>query len=302
MSIQVQNLSKSFGSQKVLNNISFEVNKSEILGFLGPNGAGKTTTMRIITGSLSYDQGQIKISDRDISENPIFTKSKIGYLAEHNPLYQEMYVREFLDFTANIFKIENKKKKIDEMIELTGLKSEQNKKIKFLSKGYKQRVGLAHVLIHDPEILILDEPTSGLDPNQLREIRTLIKRTGQNKTVIFSTHIMQEVKALCDRVIILNKGSIVADCNIQDIDKYYNENLKSVLVEFENNIDIEALKKLLSIKHVESISPLSFRLRGNDDKKMKREVFDFAKNNNYVLTSIGSEDVDIDTVFANLTN
>ncbi|MEZ4907591.1 MAG: ATP-binding cassette domain-containing protein [Saprospiraceae bacterium] len=301
MSIKVNNLYKSFGDQVVLNDISFEANKSQILGFLGPNGAGKTTTMRIITGSLISDGGEVFVSGINVQDDPLEAKKKVGYLAEHNPLYGEMYVREFLGFVSDIYKISDKKNRIDEMIEKTGLTKEQNKKLKFLSKGYKQRVGLAQAMIHNPEVLILDEPTSGLDPNQLREIRTLIKEIGHDKTVIFSTHIMQEVQALCDRVIILNGGKIVADGSLSELDNYKSKNLKSVIVEFDSIIDSKMLKGIDSISNFEIITEYSFRLFGEDDKRMKREIFEFAKNNDKVLISVLSENVDIDSVFADLT-
>ncbi|MBK7094628.1 MAG: gliding motility-associated ABC transporter ATP-binding subunit GldA [Saprospiraceae bacterium] len=302
MSVKVTNLVKTYGTQKVLDNISFEANKSQILGFLGPNGAGKTTTMKIITGSLMPDSGKVFVSGMDISSNEIETKRLIGYLAEHNPLYQDMYIREFLDFIASIYKINDKNKKINQLIELTGLGKEQNKQIKQLSKGYKQRVGLAQVLIHDPEVLILDEPTSGLDPNQLREIRNVILETGKNKTVIFSTHIMQEVQALCDRVIILNNGRIVADESIDKLENYVQHTLRSVLVEFETKINISGLKALSSIREVERISENVFKVKGIDDKQIKRDIFDFAKKNDYLLISIHNENIDVDKVFENLTH
>ena len=302
MSVKVTNLVKTYGTQTVLDNISFEAKESQILGFLGPNGAGKTTTMKILTGCLMPDSGQVFISDLEISKNELETKRRVGYLAEHNPLYQDMYVREFLGFIASIYKISDKSKKIKELIEVTGLGNEQNKLIRQLSKGYKQRVGLASVLIHDPEVLILDEPTSGLDPNQLREIRNVIKATGKNKTVIFSTHIMQEVQALCDRVVILNNGKIVADESIGKLDSYMNSNLLSVMVEFETKIDIAGLKELNSVKEVEKLTENVFKIKGIDDKQMKREVFEFAKKNDHLLISIHNENIDVDKVFENLTH
>jgi len=211
MSIQVSNLTKVYGKQKAIDDISFNVGKAEIVGFLGPNGAGKSTTLKIITGYLQQDGGNVLVSGQNVNKEPLAIKSLIGYLPEANPLYYEMYIREYLEFIAGLHKIENPKEKIADVIEVTGLSVEANKKIGQLSKGYKQRVGLAAALIHDPEVLILDEPTSGLDPNQIIEIREVIKTLGQNKTVLFSSHILQEVEALCDRVIIINKGKIVAD-------------------------------------------------------------------------------------------
>lgn len=302
MSIEVKGISKSFGEQKVLDNLSFEADKSQILGFLGPNGAGKTTTMRIITGSLMPDEGEVYVSGLNNKDHVLEVKRKIGYLAEHNPLYQDMYVREFLDFNANIYKIENKKQKINELIDITGLGKEQNKLIRQLSKGYKQRVGLAQVLIHDPEVLILDEPTSGLDPNQLREIRNVIKATGKDKTVIFSTHIMQEVQALCDRVIILNNGKIVADEAINKLVNTVDLNFKTVIVEFDNEVDIKILKSLKSINEIEQISEFQFKIKGKDDKLMKKEILEFAHKKSMTINSIQNEVIDVDKIFAKLTH
>jgi ABC-2 type transport system ATP-binding protein len=302
MSIEVRGISKSFGEQKVLDSISFQADKSQILGFLGPNGAGKTTTMRIITGSLMPDGGEVFVSGLNNREHEIEVKRKIGYLAEHNPLYQDMYVREFLDFNANIYKIENKRQKINELIEVTGLVKEQNKLIRQLSKGYKQRVGLAQVLIHDPEVLILDEPTSGLDPNQLREIRNVIRQTGKDKTVIFSTHIMQEVQALCDRVIILNNGKIVADEAINKLANAVDFNFKTVIVEFDNEVDIKNLRALASVSEVDQISESQFKMKGKDDKQMKKEILDFAHRKSLTINSIQNEVVDVDQIFAKLTH
>ncbi len=214
MSIVVNELVKMYGEQRAVNKLSFQVGKGEIVGFLGPNGAGKSTTMKMITGYLSPDEGVVTVDGIDVSKDPIKAKRRIGYLPEANPLYFDMYVKEYLDFIAGIHEIKNKKQRIKEVIELTGLVVEQKKKIGQLSKGYKQRTGLAAALIHDPEVLILDEPTSGLDPNQIIEIRNVIKAQGTNKTVLFSSHILQEVEAICDRVIIINKGTLVADDTI----------------------------------------------------------------------------------------
>ncbi|MFN3849233.1 MAG: gliding motility-associated ABC transporter ATP-binding subunit GldA [Spirosomataceae bacterium] len=219
MSIKIQNLSKVYGTQKAVDNISFEINKGEIVGFLGPNGAGKSTTMKIMTGYIPATEGTAEINGFDVKTNPMQVKQTIGYLPEHNPLYLDMYVREFLEFVGSMYGLSGKnlKNRIDEVIELVGLSIEKHKKIGQLSKGYRQRVGIAQALIHDPEVLILDEPTTGLDPNQLVEIRGLIKQIGQNKTVVFSTHIMQEVEAICDRVVIINRGKIVADGNLNEL-------------------------------------------------------------------------------------
>src|SRR5947207_1676327 len=235
MSIEVKNLLKIYGEQKAVNNISFKVGRGEIVGFLGPNGAGKSTTMKIITGYLQKNGGDAFISGINVSDDPLATKKKIGYLPEANPLYYDMYVREYLDFISELHKIKNKKSKIEDVIALTGLTVESKKRIGQLSKGYKQRVGLAAALIHDPEVLILDEPTSGLDPNQIIEIREVIKQQGKNKTVLFSTHILQEVEAICDRVIIINKGEIVADDKLSNLQKAKDKHI--VLVKFKEAVN-----------------------------------------------------------------
>lgn len=227
MSIEINGLTKRYGAQKAVDNISFKLNKGEIAGFLGPNGAGKSTTMKIITGYLQADEGTVEVCGIKVTNDNIDTKKRIGYLPEANPLYYDMYVREYLDFIAGVHQVQNKKHRIEEVIKITGLTPESDKTIGQLSKGYKQRVGLAAALIHDPEVLILDEPTTGLDPNQIIEIRELIKNLGRDKTVLFSSHILQEVEALCDRVIIINKGQVVADDSLSNV-KSKGENLEDV--------------------------------------------------------------------------
>src|SRR6476661_9662829 len=247
MSIEVKNLLKQYGEQKAVNGISFKVNKGEIVGFLGPNGAGKSTTMKMITGYLQPDAGDINVSGIDVKKDPLAAKKKIGYLPESNALYYDMYVREYLDFIADVHEIKNKKARIEEVIHLTGLTPESRKTIGQLSKGYKQRVGLAAALIHDPEVLILDEPTSGLDPNQIVEIRNVIKEQGRNKMVLFSSHILQEVEAICSRVIIINKGTIVADdtlVNLRLSDTAYH----TVIVQFAQSIDINMLAAIEGVQ------------------------------------------------------
>ena len=228
MSIKVKDVSKYYGQQAALQSVSLEIKKGEIVGFLGPNGAGKSTLMKIITTYLAADEGQVEVCQENVEENPLSVRQKVGYLAEHNPLYLEMYIKEYLDFIANLYGCS--KECVSDMIEITGLSPEQHKKIGKLSKGYRQRVGLAAALIHEPEVLILDEPTTGLDPNQLVEIRTLIKNSGKNKTVMLSTHIMQEVEKMCNRVIIINKGKIVADEQLEtlkakkiDLESYFQQ-------------------------------------------------------------------------------
>src|SRR4026209_46992 len=257
MSIEVKNLLKVYGGQKAVNNISFKVNKGEIVGFLGPNGAGKSTTMKIITGYLEQSGGEAYVCGMNVADEPLETKKKIGYLPELNALYYDMYVREYLAFVAEVHKIESRKlsgqkKKIESVINTVGLGSESKKKIGQLSKGYKQRVGLAAALIHDPEVLILDEPTSGLDPNQIIEIREVIKSQGKNKTVLFSSHILQEVQAMCDRVIIINKGEIVADDKLSNLQKA-GDRQQSITVEFKEPIQIEWLQRLQSVNSVKNI-------------------------------------------------
>src|SRR6187551_1924282 len=241
MSIEVKNLLKVYGEQKAVNDISFKVSKGEIVGFLGPNGAGKSTTMKIITGYLEKTSGEAFVCGMNVADQPLETKKKIGYLPELNALYYDMYVREYLAFVAEIHKVESRKlsgqkSKIESVIELTGLTVESKKKIGQLSKGYKQRVGLAAALIHDPEVLILDEPTSGLDPNQIIEIRNVIKEQGKNKTVLFSSHILQEVQAICDRVIIINKGELVADDTLNNLQKNNKSNI--VRVSFKESLEM----------------------------------------------------------------
>lgn len=233
MSLEVKGLVKIYGQQKAVDNISFKVNKGEVVGFLGPNGAGKSTTMKILTGYLQQTEGTAIVSDIDVKNNPIEAKRKVGYLPEANPLYYDMYVKEYLSFIAGVHSLNNINIKVDEVIELVGLQVEKNKKLGQLSKGYKQRVGLAAALIHQPEVLILDEPTSGLDPNQIIEIRNVIKEQGKNKTVLFSSHILQEVQAICNRIIIINKGKIIADDSLLNLTK--NESLENVFRKLTNN-------------------------------------------------------------------
>src|SRR6266487_2286443 len=245
MSIEVKNLLKVYGKQKAINNISFKVDNGEIVGFLGPNGAGKSTTMKIITGYLHQTSGHAFVSGINVSENSSMTKMKIGYLPEANALYYDMYVREYLEFISEIHKIKNKKSKIENVIQLTGLTVESKKKIGQLSKGYKQRVGLAAALIHEPEVLILDEPTSGLDPNQIVEIRDVIKQQGKNKTVLFSSHILQEVEAICDRVIIINKGEIVADDKLSNLQKSKKD--QHVVIVFKESLSSETMQQLPAV-------------------------------------------------------
>ena len=301
MSIQVSNLTKIYGEQKAINNISFTIDKAEIVGFLGPNGAGKSTTMKIITGFLEADNGNAFVSGLNVQSDKLETKKKIGYLPEGNPLYYEMYVREYLEFIANVHQIKNVKSRIEEVITLTGLTVESKKNIGQLSKGYKQRVGLAAALIHDPEVLILDEPTSGLDPNQIVEIREVIKNLGKNKTVLFSSHILQEVEAICDRVIIINKGNIVADDQLSNLQKT-NKNSHAVIVQFKEEVNIELLKKLSDVDQVKHYQISNFKLETQNPEFVRKQLLELSLQHNLNIVSLQSESNSLEEVFRNLTN
>ncbi|MDE3253700.1 MAG: ATP-binding cassette domain-containing protein, partial [Bacteroidota bacterium] len=259
MSIEVSQLLKQYGEQKAVNGASFQVKKGEIVGFLGPNGAGKSTTMKIITGYLQADTGKALVCGLDVQAHPIEVKKKIGYLPEANPLYPEMYVREYLSFIAGVHQLPHVKKAVEQVIALTGLTVEARKKIGQLSKGYKQRVGLAAALIHDPEVLILDEPTSGLDPNQIIEIRNVIKQQGQNKTVLFSSHILQEVEAICDRVVIINKGNIVADDTLAQLQKGEKDQ-HIVTIQFSDSVDLSLLQAMANVDRVLSLQAHQYKI------------------------------------------
>ena len=302
MSITVTNLSKNYGAQKVVNNISFAINKGEIVGFLGPNGAGKSTTMKMITGYLQADGGTAQVCGITVHINNNETKSKIGYLPEANPLYVDMYVREYLAFVGSIHNVETSKQKIEEIINTVGLTLEANKKISQLSKGYKQRVGLAAALFHNPEVLILDEPTSGLDPNQIIEIREVIKRLGQNKTVLFSSHIMQEVEAICDRVIIINKGNIVADDTLSNLQKG-NTSTQNITVGFTEEINMEWLQKLQDVTSVTTGSPFTYQLSTNNSDGVKKQLLQLAIDKNLSIQNLQSQaSSSLEDVFRSLTS
>ena len=300
MSITVKNLSKKYNSQKAVDGISFIVNKAEIVGFLGPNGAGKSTTMKMITGYLEADTGDIEVCGIAVKENNIETKRRIGYLPEANPLYPDMYVREYLQFVANVHEIKNSKQVIEDVIATVGLVPESNKKIGQLSKGYRQRVGLAAALVHDPEVLILDEPTSGLDPNQIVEIREVIKKLGQNKTVLFSSHIMQEVEAICDRVIIIHKGNIVADDTLQNLQKTSTGN-QYVTVEFKNKVDVQLLKKLNAAIEVKNIQYSIFNIKCSNTDSVRKQLLQLSIDHNLNIVSLQSETQNLESVFKSLT-
>jgi ABC-2 type transport system ATP-binding protein len=300
MSISVSNLTKIYGEQKAVNDISFAIGNNEIVGFLGPNGAGKSTTMKIITGYLAADAGTAIVRGINVNTDPLEAKKQIGYLPEGNPLYYEMYVREYLEFIAGIHDLKSDvKKRIEEVIDLTGLRIESNKKTGQLSKGYKQRVGLAAALIHDPKVLILDEPTTGLDPNQIVEIRQVIKDLGKNKTVLFSSHILQEVESICDRIIIINKGTIVADDSLVNL-RSVNKNSHIVLVEFARKPDLNLLKNIDGVEHAEENQNQYF-IQTSDPEKVKRLLLEFSLKNSLDILSLQSKSKSLEEVFRNLT-
>ncbi|HEY5407008.1 MAG TPA: gliding motility-associated ABC transporter ATP-binding subunit GldA [Ginsengibacter sp.] len=301
MSITVSNLTKNYGNQKAIDNISFNAANNEIVGFLGPNGAGKSTTMKIVTGYLKADSGSVTINGIDINTNSMETKKQIGYLPEGNPLYHEMYVREYLNFIAAIHQIKtDRKKRIEEVIDLTGLRIESNKKTGQLSKGYKQRVGLAAALIHNPGVLILDEPTSGLDPNQIIEIRQVIKNLGKNKTVLFSSHILQEVESICDRVIIINKGNIVADDTLANL-QLANNAYHIVMVQFAEKIDKQLLLNLDKVQKIEEEKSSIYKIQTSDPENIKKQILKLSLENNLNIISLQSEIKSLEEVFRNLT-
>ncbi len=298
MSIEVQNISKSFGAQKALDNVSFSIKKNEIVGFLGPNGAGKSTLMKILTTYVNADSGKAFVNDNDVALNARLVQQSIGYLPEHNPLYLEMYVREYLEFNADIYKVA--KKRIDEVILVTGLLPESHKKISQLSKGYRQRVGLATALLHNPSVLILDEPTTGLDPNQLVEIRDLIKNIGKEKTIFLSTHIMQEVEAICDRVIIINNGKIVADKNIESLLHEVKEQL--IEVEFDKPISEDLWNGFANLKTAKKINLTTWELLFESDTDQRSLVFDFAQNNALKILQLNLKNKNLEQIFREKTN
>ena len=299
MSVIINNLSKHYGSQKAVDSISFTINKGEIVGFLGPNGAGKSTTMKMITGYLQPDSGDIAVAGINSKLDPKGIKRKIGYLPEANPLYVDMYVQEYLQFIANIQQVSNSKAAIKRVIELTGLPLEQHKKITQLSKGYKQRVGLAAALVHDPEVLILDEPTSGLDPNQIIEIRDVIKRLGQDKTVLFSSHILPEVEALCERVIIINKGKLVADNLLSNLQKTNSAN--TVKVSFREPLEEEWLKRLPSVINIEKKDNYTWVLESQQPDNLNRELMEMSLLHNLKIVTLQTENNDLEAIFRTLT-
>jgi ABC-2 type transport system ATP-binding protein len=296
MSITVNSVSKSYTSQKALNNISFSADKGQIIGFLGPNGAGKSTMMKILTGFIKPNEGAVFVDDIDVLKNPIAAQKVIGYLPEHNPLYAEMYVREYLQFQAAIYKVA--KSQIEDCIEKVGLTLEADKKIHQLSKGYQQRVGIAAAILHNPKVLILDEPTTGLDPNQIVEIRALIQKLGKDKTVLFSTHIMQEVEAVCDRVIIIKKGEILVDKKLKEL-----QDSKQQIIEviYNTSCDEEIFQKLSNLSSVKNTSDNNWQLTFSSSEDVRSKIFDLAQENNLKILGLTAQNKNLETLFREVT-
>ncbi len=300
MSVETREITKLFGKQKALDSVSFSIKKGELVGFLGPNGAGKSTMMKIITGFLPADAGQVFVNGLLVSSESIESRKNIGYLPENNPLYTDLFVKESLEITAGFYQLKNVKQRIAEMVELTGLGREQHKKIGALSKGYRQRVGLAQALIHDPSILILDEPTTGLDPNQLEEIRNLIREISREKTVMLSSHIMQEVEAVCNRVIIINKGRIVADGGIAEVKSGKLKRCQVVFAEFAQNVESEKLNALQHVKSV-TLDEKLFEIESEPGIDIRSTIFKFAVDNNLTLLTLNEKQQNLEGVFQQLT-
>ena len=301
MSIEAKGVSKYYGKQKALDNVSFKISSGEIVGFLGPNGAGKSTMMKIITGYFPPNEGEIDVIGVDAVENTLEVRKKVGYLPEHNPLYPEMYVTEYLKFVAGIYKVKNRKERVEEIIKMVGLSPERHKKIQELSKGYKQRVGLAQALIHDPDVLVLDEPTSGLDPNQLVEIRKLIRDIGKEKTVMLSTHIMQEVEAICDRVIIINEGRIVADAPVSEMKNMGNAEGYSLEIEVNEAISEELLSVINGVDKVISNSGLNYSIEISSAKDIRAEISKAISDDGKAVLSMVRKEKSMEDVFKELT-
>ncbi len=303
MSISVKSITKSYGSQLAVNDVSFTVSTGEIVGFIGPNGAGKSTTMKVITGTLPPDKGEVLIKDKPVGENLKSIRKIIGYLPENNPLYPEMYIREYLEYVAGLYQIRGNQRKehIKRVIEMTGLSPEAHKKIGSLSKGYRQRVGLSQALIHDPEILILDEPTTGLDPNQLVEIRQLISNIGLQKTVLLSTHILQEVEAICDRVIIINQGKILADDKSASLKEKGAGTIRTIHVELAAAADPKIWKKLSAIQNVKPLEGNQFLLETSEKSDIRGEIFNFAVNQGLTILSLSMKEKSLEDLFREIT-
>ncbi len=300
MSVETRHITKFFGKQKALDEVSFSIKKGELVGFLGPNGAGKSTMMKIITGFMQCDQGEVIVQGRKTGSENLEIKKNIGYLPEHNPLYTDLYVKEFLEITAGFYKLNNKKHRVAGMVELTGLGDEQHKKIGALSKGYRQRVGLAQALLHDPPVLILDEPTTGLDPNQLDEIRSLIRQISREKTVMLSSHIMQEVEAVCNRVIIINKGKIVADGAISEIKTGKINRNQVIVAEFSAPVDHEKLLKVEGVKST-ILKDNLWEIESNTEKDIRPGIFQFAVDNKITLLTLNEKQQNLESIFHQLT-
>ncbi len=300
MDLKINKVSKLFGKQKALDQVSFSVGGGELLGFLGPNGAGKSTLMKIITGFLPADEGEVFLDEEKISTDKTSFRKNIGYLPEHNPLYTDLYVKEFLEITAGFYQLKNKRQQVARMVELTGLGDEQHKKIGALSKGYRQRVGLAQALIHDPKVLILDEPTTGLDPNQLEDIRGLIRNFSREKTVILSSHIMQEVEAVCNRVVIINKGKIVADGSIAEVKSGQLRKNQTVIAAFDKLVEKE---QLLALQGVEDVlfDGENWEIKSSGDFDIRPDIFSFAVENNLTLLTLVQKQQNLESIFHQLT-
>jgi ABC-2 type transport system ATP-binding protein len=303
MSLKINSLTKTYGSQKAIDSISFEVNKGEVVGFIGPNGSGKSTTMKCICGILSPDSGSVEVAGIDVQNNPLAVKRIIGYLPENNPLYHEMYVKEYLIHIAHYYmKGKQIQKNVDEIVLNTGLGPESHKKIGELSKGYKQRVGLAQALVHDPEVLILDEPTTGLDPNQIVEIRSLISEFSKNKTVLLSTHILQEVEAICDRVVIINQGIIVADGTTDIIRNSESKGTQTIYIELNQEVETVRLHQIKGIEKVQRISEKEYLLAGTIQEDLRENIFNFAMENGLKLLTIQKKEETLEESFRKLTS
>jgi ABC-2 type transport system ATP-binding protein len=301
LSVIVKNLTKIYGNQKAVDDISFTANEGEILGFLGPNGAGKSTTMKIATGFISASSGEVEVAGFDVDNQSLESRKHIGYLPEHNPLYLDMYVHEYLEFSGRSYGLQKKdlKEKVRSVVEKCGLSLEQNKKISALSKGYRQRVGLAQALLHDPKVLILDEPTTGLDPNQILEIRKLIKEISKDKTLIFSTHIMQEVQALCDRVIIINKGKIVADKTLKELSA--ESGSKKYRIEFSEEVNLDSVRNLGMVTDIELLETNIYKISTSTEKDIRSKIFKVASENDLPLVGLQEESGSLEDIFHSLT-
>tara|TARA_Y100000385_G_scaffold91432_1_gene94344 strand:+ start:4856 stop:5770 length:915 start_codon:yes stop_codon:yes gene_type:complete len=302
MSIEVQNLTKNYGSQKALDKVSFSIGASEIVGFLGPNGAGKSTTMKILSGYVNETSGSAHILGMDVSQDGLKIKKRIGYLPELNPLYGDMYVKEYLGFIADIHEVKDSKTAVNKVIDSTGLGRECHKKINQLSKGYKQRVGLAQALINDPDVLILDEPTSGLDPNQMKEIRSLILSLGEDKTILLSSHIMQEIEAMCSRVIIINKGKIIADDTLDAVKKNWGNKQSSIYVRFRDAIDQSELFSISGIKTIDSLDEKTFIIYSETHVDLAELLFKFAVSSDTIIVEQKEQEISLESIFQKLTD